>query len=414
MDIEHKTILITGSTGFIGSHLAKRLIRFCDTRVQGLVKDQTTPTSLIDGSLVEKTYGDMTSLNDMRNASRGCDVVVHCAVSTPNENSLGTRNVIQAASENGVKKFIQISSTAVYSYSPSPDKAKDGRLNYERSKNEYHTSYSLGKIASEKIAFSYYDSCKLPLVVLRLSHVFGPNSACWTTRPMAMLEQGCYTIVNEGLSPSNTIYIDNAIEAIVLAIREDNAIGHALTISDDTITTWKTFFSSYAKIMPKKHPIIGVDQRDLQNERARKKVEDIKRLYSNPTQLLSILQSLNENNGEPYLSSMIGKYNFKNRFPLKRLKKLSAFRSYSNEVHSELPKLPEVWLEKTFTIPFAFSVDGAKEILGFKPKVTFKDAMLKTQRWLEDVEADSFDNSYGILDKPEILSNAFRGANLPN
>ena len=414
MEIEHKTILITGSTGFIGSHLAKRLIRFCDTQVRGLVKDQTTPTHLIDGSLVEKAFGDMTSLNDMRNASRGCDVVVHCAVGEPNENSLGTRNVIQAALENGVKKFIHISSTAVYSYTPSPDKAQDGRLNYEHSKNEYHTSYSLGKIASEKVAFSYYDSCKLPLVVLRLSHVFGPYSACWTTRPMAMLDQGCYTLVNEGLSPSNTIYIDNAIDAIVSAIREDNAIGHALIISDDKITTWKDFFSSYAKMMPKRHPILGINQRDLQDERARKKVEDIKRIYSNPTQLLSILQSLNENNGQPFLSSLIGKYNLKKRFPLKRLKKLSALRPYPNFVHLELPKLPEVWLEKTFTIPFAFSVDGAKEILGFRPKVTFKDAMLKTERWLDDFKADSFDNSYGILDKPEILVHHFRGQNLSN
>jgi len=256
MDIEHKTILITGSTGFIGSHLAKRLVRFCGTRVRGLVKDQTTPTHLIDGLFVEKAFGDMTSLNDMRNASRGCDVVVHCAVGDPNENSLGTRNVIQAALENGVKKFVHISSTAVFSYSPSPDKAKDELLNYERSKNEYHTPYSLGKIASEKIAFSYYDSCKLPLVVLRLSHVFGPYSACWTTRPMAMLEQDCYTIINEGLSPSNTIYVENAIDAIVSAIREDNAVGHALTISDDKITTWKEFFFSYAKMMPTGHPIL--------------------------------------------------------------------------------------------------------------------------------------------------------------
>ena len=167
-------------------------------------------------------------------------------------------------------------------------------------------------------------------------------------------------------------------------------------------------------MMPKRHPILGINQRDLQNERARKKVEDIKRMYSNPTQFLSILQSLNENNGEHFPSSLIGKYNLKKRSPLKRLKILSAFRSYSNVIHSELPKLPELWLEKTFTIPFAFSVDGAKEILGFKPKVPFKDAMLKTERWLGDSATDSFDNSYGLLAEPEILAYAFRGVNLSN
>ena len=48
-----------------------------------------------------------------------------------------------------------------------------------------------------------------------------------------MLEQGCYTLINGGLSPSNTVYIDNVVDAIILAIEEDNAVGHALTISDN-------------------------------------------------------------------------------------------------------------------------------------------------------------------------------------
>jgi nucleoside-diphosphate-sugar epimerase len=250
MKIEQKRILITGSTGFIGGHLAKRLVEFKGTHVRGLIKNRLIPTARIDELPVEKAFGDMTSLKAMRNVTSGCDIVVHCAVGEPYENPIGTRNVIRAALEHGVKKFIHISSTAVFGYFPSADKVKDGRLDYKYSKNDYHTAYSCSKLESERIAFSYYDSNKLPLVILRLSNVFGPYSTCWTTRPIRMLEQGCYTLVNGGLSPSNAVYVDNAVDAIILAIKEDNAVGQALTICDDKTTNWKDFFLSYAKMLP--------------------------------------------------------------------------------------------------------------------------------------------------------------------
>ena len=182
MNIENKRILITGSTGFIGGHLAERLVKYKKTRIRGLVKNSSIPTGRIDGLPVEKVFGDMISMEAMRDATRGCDVVVHCAVGEPHENPIGTSNIIRAALEHGVKKFIHISSTAVFGYSPTVDKVKDGILDYKFSKNDYLTAYSHSKIECERIAFSYYDSKKLPLVVLRLSNVFGPYSTCWTAR----------------------------------------------------------------------------------------------------------------------------------------------------------------------------------------------------------------------------------------
>ncbi len=128
MNIEDKTILITGSTGFIGGHLAGRLVQFRRTRIRGLVKNPLIPTVRIDRLPVQKVFGDMTSIEAMRKATCGCDIVVHCAVGEPHENPIGTSNIIRAALEHGVKKFIHISSTAVFGYSPTVDKVKDGIL----------------------------------------------------------------------------------------------------------------------------------------------------------------------------------------------------------------------------------------------------------------------------------------------
>ena len=391
MNIEDKTILITGSTGFIGGHLAKRLVQFKRTHIRGLVKDSSISTMRIDRLPVEKVFGDMTSIEAMRNATRGCDVVVHCAVGEPHENPIGTSNIIRAALEHGVKKFIHISSTAVFGYSPTVDKVKDGILDYKFSKNDYLTAYSHSKIECERIAFSYYDSKKLPLVVLRLSNVFGPYSTCWTTRPINMIKQGCYTLINGGLSPSNAIYVDNVVDAIILAIKEDNAIGHALTISDEKTINWKTFFSSYAKMLPTLHSLLDITQRDLKDERARQKLEDIKRMLSDPMQISSILPYLEtESKGLVLLISLI------KRAKATKFHILSpgSSRESANpcdiaevtQDQAKLPKIPEIWLEKTFTLPLQFSINGATDILGFKPQISFEEGMIKTEKWLNNYD----------------------------
>jgi nucleoside-diphosphate-sugar epimerase len=69
MTIRQKRVLITGSNGFIGGHLAKRLVEFKGIRVRGLIKNQLIPTERIDGLPVERAFGDMTSLEAMRDAT---------------------------------------------------------------------------------------------------------------------------------------------------------------------------------------------------------------------------------------------------------------------------------------------------------------------------------------------------------
>ena len=388
MKIEDKTVLITGCTGFLGGHLAKRLAHFKRTRIRGLIKHPLSSTNKISGLPVEKVFGDMSSFEAMLYATRGCDVVVHCAVGKHNENAIGTRNIIKAALKNGIKKFIHISTASVFGYSPSIDQIKDERLTDKLYENSYLTPYCQSKIDSEKIAFSFYDSDELPLVVLRPSNIFGPYSKPWTIRPIEMLEQGCYVLVNGGLSPSNVVYVDNVVDAIILAIKEDDAVGHALTISDDDIISWKDFFSSYGKMLPTPCNLREITLRELRFERKRRKLDLFRKTLSSPSQASYFLECLaDEFAGDNCFISLARKVEIGNRMKAlipSQLRKFASRRTSAENNNGNLSKLkiiPETWLEKTFTLPFQFSIKGANDILGFEPLCSFEDGMKKTEEW---------------------------------
>jgi uncharacterized protein YbjT (DUF2867 family) len=118
-------ILITGITGFVGSHLAARLTAE-GHHVRGLVRKPGVRGHLAQNVQVELVQGDITKPETLPNALRGMDAVVHL-VAIPYEsgsatfqaiNTQGTRNVVQAAQAAGVKRFIQQSALAADSKSP--------------------------------------------------------------------------------------------------------------------------------------------------------------------------------------------------------------------------------------------------------------------------------------------------------
>ena len=385
MKIEGNTVLITGSTGFIGGHLAKSLVQLKRVHVRGLVKDRLTPTIGIDDLHMEKVFGDMTSLEAMRNATKGCDIVVHCAVGLPKENPIGTEAVIKAALENGVKKFVHLSSTAVFGYCPSAGEIKDGRLDYNHSTNNYLNEYCHSKIESERIAFSYYDSNKLPVVVLRLSNVFGPNSTYWTLSPIRMLEQGCYTMIDGGLSPSNSIYVDNVIDAIILAIKEDSAVGQAFIISDDQTVSWRHFFSSYAQMLSRPYSLLETTSSNLRQQRRTENLKQIKKRISTTLKNSSLLEFLpTAKAGHNFLMPLSGN----TRLYCKLFATTSnTFKRKNDRIEVKGPealsKIPPIWLEKTFVLPHQFPIKGATNVLGFKPQTTFGQGMKYTAQWLD-------------------------------
>ena len=119
--------LVTGATGFIGSHIVKKLVDRGEN-VKILLR-QTSKTSNIDDLEVERVYGDVLDVDSLKDAFKDCDTLYHTAgfVSFRKSdrekmeriNVQGTKNVLNAALEAGVKKAVYTSSVAAIGVDPS-------------------------------------------------------------------------------------------------------------------------------------------------------------------------------------------------------------------------------------------------------------------------------------------------------
>lgn len=111
-------VLITGGAGFLGINLTRYLL----DRGYSIVSYDLAPFDYPEKFEIQAIVGDIRNKNDLDRAMRGCDFVVHCAAALPlysrddiyTTDVIGTRNVLESSKSNGIKRTVQISSTAVY------------------------------------------------------------------------------------------------------------------------------------------------------------------------------------------------------------------------------------------------------------------------------------------------------------
>ena len=327
MNLNHKTILITGIGGFIGLRAAE-LALTKGMKVRGLQHSEAK-AQIAQRLGAEVVLGSVTDSVAADKACQGVDIVLHTAALAKENGSLedfrqvnvgGTVNMARTAKQAGVKTFVHLSSVMVYGFNYPGLMTEDMPLNGE------NNPYCQSKIESEQALLPLNAPPDLGIIILRPGDVYGPGSMPWIVRPLLLMQKRLFTLANNGRGVMNHVYIDNLIEAIFLAI-EKEAYGEIFNITDGQQTSWKEYFLRLAEIG-------GVSQ--------------------------------------PF------------SLPANVLKFLIQVRCLGQKILGQQPDiLPEAI--DFITRPHAYSIQKACSQLGYKPKIDLQEGMQYTQQWLQTV-----------------------------
>lgn len=237
-------VLVTGGTGFLGKHLVERLTLEGD-EVWVLGRSEQSVAEL-RGLGARFVGGDMRQWPAMRRAVKGMDVVYHCAGKVEASgrwldflevNVLGTERLLQASLEHGVRRFVHVSSIGVYPERP------EGTVISESDGTDDNTGrggYTRSKIMADQMAFWYARAQSAPVTVIRPATIYGPGGKNNLVR--AGVKLGKFNIVfGDGSNVLPLVYVDNVVDALVLAARRDEAVGRAYNIVDEDRVTQREY-----------------------------------------------------------------------------------------------------------------------------------------------------------------------------
>lgn len=243
-------VLVTGATGLVGSHVAERL-RSLGVPTRALVRP-SADAALLRSWGVEITTGDVADPASLRAACAGATVVVHCAAKVGDwgpvagyraVNVAGTRSLIDAALSAGtLRRFVHVSSLGVY-----PARDHYGTDESTPPSVEGIDGYTRTKAESEPVVLDAARDRGLPAVVLRPGFIYGPRDRNVLPRILGRMRAGQFRYLGSGEQLLNNTYVGNLIGAVLLAIGHDAAVGEAFNVTDAELVTKRRFAGGIAR-----------------------------------------------------------------------------------------------------------------------------------------------------------------------
>ena len=330
--------LVTGATGFIGSHIAERLMEEGED-VVALVR-RSSNTQFLESIMVRLSYGDINDFDSLKIAMKGVDRIYHCAAIAEEwisqkeayrVNVEGTRNLLECARVEKVKRFIFISSLAVLGMKDHYGTPRDAP--YHKSGDSYIDT----KIDSEKLVLEYHRNFNLPVTVIRPGFVFGPRDKKFIPRILERLSKDKFIFVGNGKNKIDVVYIDNLLNAILLAGKNQGSVGQIYNVTNDSGMDLENFIFKIADVWRFKRP-------------SRHMPKFIGYLVC---RLLGTWAAITKSKKPPYITKTGIKF---------------------------------------LSLNLDFDITRTREELGYEPLVDIEEGLMRTKRWMEEGSKNEFHN----------------------
>ena len=322
--------LVTGGSGFLGSHLVQALVERGD-EVRALVRP-TSQAAHLESLGVELAHGDLGDVQFLKTVAQGVERVYHCAALAADwgdwetfraVNVDGVRNLLEAALESDVHKFIHVSTTDVYGH---PDYPADETAPYRLRGWPYGDT----KIEGEQLVWDYYQRHGLPVTIVRPVNIYGPRSTSFVIEIVELLEEGGMVHIGGGRKPGGLTFVTNVVDVLLRAADSKSSVGQAYNASDGLDVTWRQYVDRLAEIVGVSSPRIVIPHR------------------------LAYLAGW-------AMEKTWGALRIKNRPLLTRM------------------------TAELFGTDQSFPIDKARRELGYEPEVDFDEGMRRVQAWLRQI-----------------------------
>jgi dTDP-glucose 4,6-dehydratase len=297
-------VLVTGSDGFIGSHLVEELVmNGLEVKALSLYNSfhtrgwlDTLDKKIIDS--IEIVSGDIRDPFLVESISKKQDAIIHLAalIAIPysyrspksylDTNINGAINILEAARKNNIKKTLITSTSEVYGSAQKIPITEEHPLSAQ-------SPYAATKIASDQLALSYYRSFNLPVSVIRPFNTFGPRQSLRAVIPSIILQ----IINNKKIEAGNLYptrdftYVKDICKAFILALKKN--------IDGEVINLGSQFEISIQETIQEILKISGSKKKVLKNrERERLKTSEVNRLYSDSSKAKKLLGWQPEHKGK--------------------------------------------------------------------------------------------------------------------